>query len=141
MIKNVRECGARIKLIDDGDIAAALSVVYQGTYDMYIGSGGAPEGVLAASAVASLGGQMQGRLILDTPELMNRAANLGISDFNKIYSLSEMVKSDSLFVASGLTDGAILSGIKRQKDYFSINSLVFSSGSITNLERTIKHEL
>ncbi len=83
--------GAKIKLIDDGDVAAVVSLV-NGNHDMYIGIGGAPEGVLAAAALSSIGGQMEGRLIFDTDQLRERAKNLNIDDPEKIYTIKDMAR-------------------------------------------------
>lgn len=141
LITRIRECGARVKLIDDGDISAVISLL-NNDYDMYVGTGGAPEGVLAASVLNSIGGQMEGRLIFDTDELKRRAEELGIKDKGKIYKVEDMVKGEAIFISTGITDGDILSGIKDKKDEYIINSLIISKGVIKKIKKIIyKHNL
>ncbi|QGR02995.1 class II fructose-bisphosphatase [Ehrlichia ruminantium] len=136
LIRNIRQCGARIKLIDDGDISTVVSLG-QGHHDLYVGIGGAPEGVLAAAALLSTGGYIEGRLIINTDQLKARAKKFGISDIDKIYCIEEMVKSDSIFVATGITDGSLVKGIKYTKDFFVIESVIIKSACIMRINNTI----
>ena len=110
LIAKVREAGSRITLITDGDVAAIISTaVPNPTADLYVGIGGAPEGVLAAAALRATGGQMQGRLIFnDDKKQMERAKRMGVADLNKKYQLEEMAKGDVMFAATGVTDGFML---------------------------------
>ncbi|GHM58840.1 MAG: fructose-1,6-bisphosphatase [Candidatus Mesenet longicola] len=134
LIMKIRKCGARVKLIDDGDISAVISLL-NNSYDMYVGIGGAPEGVLAASVLSSIGGQMEGKLIFNTDELKKRAEEIGIKDKEKIYRVEDMVKSESIFISTGITDGDILSGIKDKNNKRTINSLIISKGVIKRVKK------
>jgi fructose-1,6-bisphosphatase II / sedoheptulose-1,7-bisphosphatase len=131
IIAKCREAGARVKLIGDGDVAAVIGVSDpKVNFDIYMGIGGAPEGVLAAAALRTIGGQMMGRLIFDdNQKQIKRAGEMGISDLNRKYSAEEMAKGDILFIASGVTDGAMLSGIKKQNGQIAVNSLIMDSSS------------
>ena len=134
LISKIRKCGAKIKLIDDGDVAAVVSLI-NGNYDMYVGVGGAPEGVLAASALSSIGGQMEGKLIFDTDQLKDRGKNLGISDTEKIYTIKDMVRGESVFVATGVTDGELVDGIKHdQNKHLIISSLIILPSKIIKVQ-------
>ena len=106
--------------------------------DIYMGVGGAPEGVLAAAALRCIGGQMQCRLVLDTEEKRTRAANMGIKDPRKKYEIADMVKGDCLFAATGVTDGALLDGVKFRKDMIETETVVMRS--ITGTVRWIRAE-
>ena len=136
LIKNIRECGARIKLIDDGDISAVVSLV-KGTHDLYVGIGGAPEGVLAAAALLSMGGCIEGRLILNTDYLKQRAEKFGIKDMDKIYSIEDLVKFDSIFIATGITDSSLVQGIKYSKGFFTLESIIIKSTNVMYISNTI----
>ncbi|EJF88876.1 class II fructose-bisphosphatase [Bartonella tamiae] len=138
MIEEVRSLGASIRLIDDVDIAAIIHTTDpdETGIDIFMGIGGAPEGVLASAALRCLGGQLQGRLILDTDEKIARAAKMGISEPNKIYTKDEMAKGDVLFAATGVTDGNLLSGVKFTRNYIQTETIVMRSHSGT--VRTIK---
>jgi len=118
LIAAVRKAGAAVSLISDGDVAGVIHTADPaGTgIDIYMGIGGAPEGVLAAAALRCIGGQMQCRLVLDTDERRERAAKMGIRDPRKRYEIEDMVKGDCLFAATGVTDGAMLRGVKFRKD-------------------------
>src|SRR6266511_2078024 len=118
LIAAVRKAGAAVSLISDGDVAGVIHTADPaGTgIDIYMGIGGAPEGVLAAAALRCIGGQMQCRLVLDTDERRERAAKMGIRDPRKRYEIEDMVKGDCLFAATGVTDGAMLRGVKCRKD-------------------------
>lgn len=140
IIAKVREAGARIQLISDGDVAGVISTsnsIHTGV-DMYIGTGGAPEGVLAAAALRCVGGQMQGRLLFDNSEQKERARRMGVSDFNKKYSLEEMAKGNVMFAATGVTDGSMLDGVRRFTGGAYTHSVVMRSK--TGTVRYIKAE-
>ncbi|MCZ2328167.1 class II fructose-bisphosphatase [Bartonella sp. F02] len=138
LINEVRATGASIRLINDGDVAAVIHTTNPSEtgIDIYMGIGGAPEGVLAAAALRCIGGQMQGRLQLDTEEKITRAAKMGINDPNKAYTMEEMAKGDVLFAATGVTDGNMLSGVKFTHDYIQTESIVMRSytGTIRNIK-------
>ncbi|WP_017196454.1 class II fructose-bisphosphatase [Bartonella birtlesii] len=138
LIEEVRATGASIRLIGDGDVAAVIDTTYpeETGIDIYMGIGGAPEGVLAAAALRCIGGQMQGCLQLDTDEKIARAAKMGIGNPNKVYTMEEMVKGDVLFSATGVTDGNMLSGVKFTSRYIQTETLVMRShtGTIRNIK-------
>src|SRR5580658_10094295 len=114
IIAAVRKVGAAVSLITDGDVAGVIHTAEPGKtgIDIYLGIGGAPEGVLAAAALRCIGGQMQCRLVLDTAERRERSAKMGISDPRKKYQIEDMVRGDCLFAATGITDGRMLQGVK-----------------------------
>ena len=118
-IEDIKSLGAKLKLISDGDVAGSIfSALETSDVDMYLGIGGAPEGVLAASAIKCLGGQFQARLKIQDDDEIKRATNLGIKDFEKKYYLNDLVKGDVIFCSSGVTDGDLVSGVKlRNKEY------------------------
>ncbi len=137
LIAKVREAGARIQLIADGDVAGVIATSRSGTgIDIYIGTGGAPEGVLAAAALRSIGGQMQGRLIFSEQSEMERAKRMGIDDLNKIYSLSELASGDVMFAATGVTDGSMLKGVRRFPGRAYTHSIIMRSktGTVRMIE-------
>ena len=116
LIEELREIGCGIHLIPDGDVAGVIAVTDENTtIDIYMGSGGAPEGVLAAAALRCVGGQIQGRLLFRNEDERSRARKWGIKDLDKIYTLSDLAKGDCIFAATGVTDGSLLSGVKRLK--------------------------
>lgn len=128
IIAAVREAGARIMLIGDGDVAGVIATANPDTsVDMYMGIGGAPEGVLAAAALRCVGGQMQGRLIFNDSEQRDRAKRMGITDLSKKYSLEEMAKGNVMFAATGVTNGSMLDGVKRFAGGASTHSVVMRS--------------
>ncbi len=129
LINDHRKAGAKVSLITDGDVAGVVSCVDGSSgIDMYVGTGGAPEGVLAAAALKTIGGQMQGRLIFnDNQKQIDRAKKMGITDLDKKYSAEEMAKGDVLFVCSGVTDGDMLDGVKKEPGKVTINTLLMSS--------------
>ena len=133
IISELRNLGVSIRLIGDGDVAGVIHTVHpdETGIDIYMGTGGAPEGVLAAAALRCIGGQIQGRLILDTEEKRARAARMGVTDPNKKYSAEEMASGDVLFAASGVTDGNLLSGVKFHKDHIETETLVMRSATGT----------
>ena len=136
MIAKTREAGAKIMLITDGDVAGVISTATEDTgVDIYMGSGGAPEGVLAAAALRCIGGQMSGKLIFRNQDEKTRAIGLGISDFNKIYSLHELAHGEVMFAATGVTDGSMLQGVRKKNLGATTNSIIMRSK--TGTVRTI----
>ena len=139
LIHKTREAGARIMLISDGDVAGIIATARRETgVDMYVGSGGAPEGVLAASALRCIGGQMWGRLTFRNDDERGRATRLGISDFNKIYTMNELAHGEVMFAATGVTDGSMLRGVRRWSSGASTQSIIMRSK--TGTVRTISAE-
>jgi fructose-1,6-bisphosphatase II / sedoheptulose-1,7-bisphosphatase len=133
LIEEIRAVGAAIRLIGDGDIAGVIHTTdpEQTGIDIYLGIGGAPEGVLAAAALRCTGGQMQGRLILDTTGKVARAAKMGIEKPDRIYDMSEMAAGDVLFAATGVTDGNLLNGVRFGRNSVTTHTLVMRSSSRT----------
>ena len=140
IINSVRSTGAAVRLITDGDVAGVIHTATpeETGVDMYLGTGGAPEGVLAAVALRCIGGQMQCRLILDTEEKRERARKMGINDPKKIYGIEDMAKGDCLFAATGVTTGSLLTGVKFKKDVIETETVVMRS--VTGTVRYIKGE-
>ena len=136
-IAELRETGCAIRLITDGDVAGVIHTAEADKtgIDMYMGSGGAPEGVLAAAALKCMGGQIQGRLLFRNDDERGRAANAGITDLDKVYSRDEMVTSDVIFAATGVTDGSILSGIRKDGDFVETETILMRSktGSVRRI--------
>jgi fructose-1,6-bisphosphatase II / sedoheptulose-1,7-bisphosphatase len=141
LIEELRQSGVAVKLITDGDIAGVIHATNpdETGIDIYIGSGGAPEGVLAAAALRCIGGQMQGKLILDTPEKRERALRMGITDPNRKYAVSDLASGDVLFAATGVTDGTLLEGVKLRKDKIQTSTIVMRSWSQTVRRITAEH--
>ena len=137
MIEEVRRTGAAIRLILDGDVAGVMHCAEPEItgIDMYMGSGGAPEGVLAASALKCMGGQIYGRLLFRNNDERSRAYDTGITDLNRIYSKHDMVQDDVIFAATGVTDGSLLPGIKREVGYFTTETVLMRSrtGSVRRM--------
>lgn len=137
MIAEVRSTGASIRLITDGDVAGVMHCAEpdQTGIDMYMGSGGAPEGVLAASALKCMGGQIYGRLLFRNDDERGRADKAGITDLNRIYSRDEMVTQDVIFAATGVTGGTLLPGIKREVGFVTTETLLMRSktGSVRRM--------
>jgi len=129
MIAELRTTGCAIRLITDGDVAGVIHCAESAItgIDMYMGLGGAPEGVLAAAALKCMGGQMWGRLVFRDEAERKRASSAGITDFNRIYSRDDMVTQDVVFAATGVTDGSILSGIKREVSYLTTETILMRS--------------
>jgi fructose-1,6-bisphosphatase II / sedoheptulose-1,7-bisphosphatase len=139
LIAKTREAGARVQLIGDGDVAGVIATARTITgADMYVGTGGAPEGVLAAAALRCTGGQFQGRLIFSEEEEKLRAKRMGIVDLNKIYTLTELARGDVMFAATGVTNGPMLAGVRRTPTRATTHSIVMRSK--TGTIRTIKAE-
>ncbi len=137
MIAEVRSTGASIRLITDGDVAGVMHCAEPELtgIDMYMGSGGAPEGVLAASALKCMGGQIFGRLLFRNDDERGRATKAGITDFDRIYSRDEMVTQDVIFAATGVTGGTLLPAIKREVGYVTTETLLMRSktGSVRRM--------
>ncbi len=132
-IIQVRECGARIVLIGDGDVAGALATSsFDSGIDIYMGAGGAPEGVLAAAALRCTGGQFQGRLLFRNDDEVARAKRWGIEDLDRKYEINELAKGDVMFVATGVTDGSLLKGVRRYKGGATTQSIVMRSKTGTS---------
>lgn len=131
MIEEVRSTGASIRLITDGDVAGVMHCADSATtgIDMYMGQGGAPEGVLAAAALKCMGGQMSGRLLFRNNDERARARNAGIEDLDRIYTRDEMVTADVIFAATGVTGGSLLPGIKREPGWLETTTLLMRSKS------------
>ncbi|MBV9347525.1 MAG: class II fructose-bisphosphatase [Pseudolabrys sp.] len=128
IIAAVRKTGAAVSLITAGDVTGVIHVAEPKTgLDIYLGTGGAPEGVLAAAALRCIGGQMQARLVIDSDELKSRIAKMGIKDARKRYEIEDMVKGDCLFAATGVTTGAMLQGVKFSKDIIETETIVMRS--------------
>ena len=137
MIQAVRATGARIMLIGDGDVSAVIATALpEGGIDLYMGIGGAPEGVLAAAALRCLGGQMQGRLQFKKESEKQRAVKWGIKDLDSRYTLHELAGGDVLFAATGVTDGQLLKGVRRFGRYAHTHSIVMrsKSGTVRKIE-------
>ena len=127
-IEIIRSTGARIKMIDDGDVSAVISsVLTSSNIEMYYGIGGAPEGVLAAAALQCIGGNLEGQLLFNNEDEIKRAKKTGINDLNKIYQLNDLAMGDIMFSATGVTDGTMLKGIKITKNYAETHSIVMRS--------------
>ena len=137
MIGRVRDAGARIMLISDGDVSGVIATTKaESGVDIYMGSGGAPEGVLAAAALRCIGGQFQGRLIFRNDDERGRADRIGIKDFERKYSLLELASGDVMFAATGVTSGTMLAGVRREGLGVRTESLVMRSktGTVRKLD-------
>ncbi len=140
LIAELRALGCGVKLIPDGDVAGVIAVTDpENIVDIYLGSGGAPEGVLAAAALRCVGGQMQGRLVFRNDHEVARAHRWGITDLNRIYSLEDMASGDCIFAATGVTDGSLLSGVHRGKSCITTESIVMRASSGTVRRVTAEH--
>lgn len=137
LVAEVRATGAAIRLITDGDVAGVIHCAESDItgIDMYMGSGGAPEGVLAASALKCMGGQMWGRLLFRNDDERNRAAKAGITDLNRIYSRDELVTADVIFAATGVTNGSIVRGVRREPNFIETETILMRSktGSVRRM--------
>jgi len=137
IINEIRETGAHIRLITDGDVAGIIhcAEVEKTGIDMYMGSGGAPEGVLAAAALKCMGGQMYGQLIFRNEDEKARARKTGVEDFNRIYALDDLVTEDVIFAATGVTDGSVVSGARRVDGFLETETILMRSktGSVRRL--------
>ena len=137
MIAELRATGAAIRLITDGDVAGVIHCAEAAKtgIDIYMGSGGAPEGVLAAAALKCMGGQIYGRLIFRSEDEAIRARRAGIDNLDRIYTRDDMVTADVIFAATGVTDGSILAGIRREPGYFTTETILMRSktGSVRRM--------
>ena len=132
IISNIRDVGARVSLITDGDIAGVIETTDPSTgIDMYMGQGGAPEGVLAAAALRCIGGQMQARLVFRNDEERGRAHRIGIEDLDRKYDMMDLAGGDVMFAATGVTDGSMLKGIHRTGDRLTTDTVVMRSATRT----------
>ena len=132
IIAELRALGCGIKLIPDGDVAGVIATTDTETgIDVYMGTGGAPEGVLAAAALRCVGGQMQGRLVFRNDDEVARARRWGIDDLERVYALEDMAKGDCIFAATGVTDGSLLNGVHRTKNHVTTDSLVMRASTGT----------
>ena len=137
MIEEIRATGAAIRLITDGDVAGIIHCAEAEItgIDMYMGSGGAPEGVLAAAALKCMGGQIYGQLLFRNDDEKARARRAGITDFNRIYTRDDLVRADVIFAATGVTSGSILAGIKREPGWVTTETILMRSktGSVRRM--------
>ncbi|HEX7885365.1 MAG TPA: class II fructose-bisphosphatase [Phenylobacterium sp.] len=132
IIASARSVGARVHLITDGDVAGVINTTDPETgIDLYVGSGGAPEGVLACAALKCVGGQFQGRLVFRNGDERARAARVGITDLDKKYDLHELVRADAIFAATGVTKGALLDGVTFSGGFVHTHTLVMNSATRT----------
>ncbi len=132
LIAELRQVGCGIMLIPDGDVAGVIAVTNpETTVDIYMGSGGAPEGVLAAAALTCVGGQFQGKLLFRNDDERGRAAKWGVTDLDRIYELEDLVRGDAIFAATGVTDGSLLKGVKRRGGVMFTESVVMRASSGT----------
>jgi fructose-1,6-bisphosphatase II / sedoheptulose-1,7-bisphosphatase len=143
LIRAVRETGAGVQLIPDGDIAGVIWTTdpLETGIDIYMGSGGAPEGVLAAAALRCIGGQIQGRLMPMKDEERIRAAKMGISDINKKFRLEDMASADVVFSATGVTDGSLLDGVRFRGDFAETETVVMRSktGTVRRIKTNFRN--
>jgi len=132
IIAELRALGCGVCLIPDGDVAGVIATTDPDTgIDVYIGTGGAPEGVLAAAALRCVGGQMQGRLVFRNDDEVARARRWGIEDLERIYTLGDMAKGDCIFAATGVTDGSLLSGVHTRQKCVTTESIVMRASTGT----------
>ena len=133
IIEEIRTVGSKIQLIGDGDISAVIAATLpDNDVDIYIGTGGAPEGVLAASALKCIGGRMQGKLLFKNDEQILRAKKMGVNDINQIYEADDLVKKDVIFAATGVTDGLLVAGVKKYCNKFTTETLLSNSAQKTS---------
>jgi fructose-1,6-bisphosphatase II / sedoheptulose-1,7-bisphosphatase len=143
LIAELRSLGCGVYLIPDGDVAGVIAVTDPDTtIDIYMGSGGAPEGVLAAAALRCVGGQFQGRLLFRNDDERARAKKWGVQDLNRVYHLQDLAQGDVIFAATGVTDGTLLEGVKRRKNCTTTESVVMraSTGTIRRVKGEHRHE-
>jgi fructose-1,6-bisphosphatase II / sedoheptulose-1,7-bisphosphatase len=138
LIEEIRSTGASIRLITDGDVAGAMHCAEpeKTGIDMYMGSGGAPEGVLAAAALKCMGGQFFGKLLFRNDEERGRARKAGIQNFDRVYTRDDLVKGDVIFAATGVTNGSLLRGIRREPGWVTMETMLMRSktGSVRRIE-------
>ncbi len=142
LIKAVRDAGAAVRLIPDGDIAGVIwtTDARETGIDIYMGSGGAPEGVLAAAALRCIGGQIQGRLMASNNDERIRAAKMGIADLNRVFRLEDMASADVIFSATGVTDGSLLDGVRFRGDFAETETVVMRSktGTVRRIKTSFR---
>ena len=142
IIAKTREAGARIRLIQDGDVAGVIATSRRETgIDIYMGTGGAPEGVLAAAALQCIGGQMMGRLVFRNDDERSRASRMGITDFSAKYKLGDLAHGDIAFAATGVTSGWMLKGIEMRPGVITSQSMVMRSKTGTVRLISAEHDL
>jgi fructose-1,6-bisphosphatase II / sedoheptulose-1,7-bisphosphatase len=142
MIAEVREAGARIVLIGDGDVAGVMATAMPDTgIDIYMGQGGAPEGVLAAAALQCIGGRIQARLVFRNDDERGRAAKVGIEDLSRKYEIEDLASGDVIFAATGVTNGNMLSGVKRTSSSITTESVTMRSRTGTVRWVRMQHPL
>jgi len=142
IIASLRSIGARVQLITDGDVAGVINTADPETgIDIYLGSGGAPEGVLACAALKCVGGQFQGRLVFRNADERGRAERIGLKDFDKKYDLHELVSGPAIFAATGVTKGALLDGVRVDGGFVHTHSLVMDSSTGTVRQVRMKRAL
>lgn len=140
MIREIRSAGCRIRLIQDGDVSAAIATAEpESGIDMMMGTGGAPEGVIAAAAQRCIGGDFQGQLVFRNDDEKARATKMGLTDFNRIYKLEDLAKGDVMFAATGVTTGTFLTGVNFYKNGCTTHSVVMRSATGTTRYMTAKH--
>jgi len=144
MIEELRATGVRIRLITDGDVAGVIHTAdaHKTGIHMYMGAGGAPEGVLAAAALKCMGGQIQGRLLFRNDDEKGRAAKAGVNDLDRVYTRDDMVTQDVIFAATGVTDGSLVLGARRDGDYLETETILMRSktGSVRRLHYRQKNQ-
>jgi fructose-1,6-bisphosphatase II / sedoheptulose-1,7-bisphosphatase len=143
IIRQLRALGCSVRLIPDGDVAGVIATSDSDTgIDVYMGTGGAPEGVLAAAALRCVGGQMQGRLVFRNDDEIARARRWGIEDLERIYRLEDMARGDCIFAATGVTDGSLLDGVHVRRGCTTTHSIVMraSTGTVRRVS-TEYHDL
>lgn len=139
IIEALRGVGARVHLITDGDVAGVINCTKPETgIDMYVGQGGAPEGVLAAAALKCVGGQFQGRLVFRNDDERARAERTGVTDFKRRYALNELVTGDAMFLATGVTQGSLLDGVQVKDGIAHTHTLVLNASTRTVSELRVK---
>lgn len=141
MIAEIRSTGASIRLITDGDVAGVMHCAEpeKTGIDMYMGLGGAPEGVLAAAALKCMGGQIYGKLIFRNDDERGRAAKAGITNFDRVYTREDMVTADVIFAATGVTDGSLLAGIRREVGAVTVETILMRSKTGSVRRMTYRH--
>jgi fructose-1,6-bisphosphatase II / sedoheptulose-1,7-bisphosphatase len=140
IVRQLRELGCGIRLIPDGDVAGVIATTDPDTgIDVYMGTGGAPEGVLAAAALRCVGGQMQGRLVFRNDDEIARAHRWGVEDLERIYSLEDMAKGDCIFAATGVTDGSLLKGVHHARNCITTESIVMRASTGTVRRVSTEH--
>ena len=133
IIESLRTIGSKIVLIPDGDVAGVIMTTQEhNPVDIYLGIGGAPEGVLAAAALQCIGGQMQTRLVINNDDEKNRAEKIGIKDLEKKYNLNELAHGDIIFSATGVTEGTMVRGVRSDSSHYITHSLVLRTGEASS---------